>query len=457
MDKTVSQHISQMKLSQRTDAPLTSEARKQNLTKLRNAIEVNQREISAALAEDLGKSAFEAFSTEISFVQEEITIALQNLDEWMEETPVSASMAVFPATASIHKKPKGLVLIISPWNYPFQLLLAPLVSALAAGNRCVLKPSELSVNTTNVILKMLNETLPSDLVYCVTGDAAVSTELLKLDWDHVFFTGSTHVGRIIARACAEKLTPCTLELGGKSPAIVDSDVNLKSTARKIVWGKFLNAGQTCIGVDYLLVHEKVKEELIKHLRFWIHDFYGSDPIKSPDFGRIISFTHYDRLTSLITSGSQIHGGRRDRVQRYIEPTLIDGASLDHPAMKEEIFGPILPIISWQNEAEVYSAIEANPNPLALYLFTKNKDFENRVINTVPFGGGCINHTLLHFACHELPFGGVRQSGLGAYHGKFGFDLFTNQKGILRAGRIDVPLKYPKYNSLKLKTVKLLMG
>ncbi|MCX6125241.1 MAG: aldehyde dehydrogenase family protein [Proteobacteria bacterium] len=453
MTTNYSQHIVLMRHSLNSGASRSIPSRKKRLKDLASCIKKYEEEILDALRKDLGKSAFEAMSTEVVQVQEEIKLALTQLDEWTAPKTLPTPLAAFPSKATLSPQPRGLVLIISPWNYPFQLTMAPLISAIAAGNHCVVKPSELSSHTTSVISRLLREAIPQEVVYVVEGDASIATELLTFDWDQVFFTGSAMVGRIIAKSCAEKLTPCTLELGGKSPAIIDKGINIKSAARKVVWGKFLNAGQTCIGVDYLLVHESIKDEFIAAMRHWIRAFYGEDPQLSPDYSRIINYSHYERITAMITAGTAVYGSRRDRSDRYIEPTIIDGVTLDHPAMAQEIFGPILPVLTWRDKGDIFNIVAANPNPLALYLFTKDADLESAVLEGISFGGGCINHTVLHFTCSNLPFGGVRQSGLGAYHGKFGFDLFSHSRGILSAGALDIPIKYPKDRAWKLILLK----
>lgn len=431
--------------------PLAS--RRKSLEQLRAGIEKHEAEILTALKTDLGKHPFEAFTTEVALVREEISYALENLADWMLVKQVSTPIAVFSASSSIHPQPKGLVLIFSPWNYPFNLTMAPLVAALTAGNVVVVKPSEQAPATSKIIAKMLREFLPTEVVQCVEGDATVATELLNHSWDHVFFTGSTSVGKIVAKICAEHLTPCTLELGGKSPCIVDATADIKQAAKRIVWGKFVNAGQTCVAPDYLLVHETIKDSLIESMKKYIRQFYGDNPDESTDYGRIVNHAHYDRVSALITSGTAVYGGRRQRETLYIEPTIIDGVTLDHPAMTEEIFGPILPVMTWKDKAELMSILETAPNPLALYLFTKNKEFEQKFVESVAFGGGCINHTLLHLGNPLMPFGGIRQSGLGSYHGKFGFDTFSHFKSILKAGPIDFSIKYPKYRAWKLRVVR----
>ncbi len=448
-------HIYHMRRHFRSGATLALEGRKRHLDNLRQAIRKNEQDILTALHKDLGKNPVEGFMTEIALIMEEIKYALENLDQWASPIPVSTTLAALPARSTIYPQPKGLVLIISPWNYPFQLLFAPLVAAIAAGNVCIVKPSELSPHTTAVTARIIREAFPTDLVSCVEGGPEVSQELLRHAWDHIFFTGSTHVGKIIARAAAEHLTPATLELGGKSPCIVDQTARIKSAAKRIVWGKFVNAGQTCVAPDYLLVHESVKAPLIEAMKEYIRKFFGEDPVKSKYYGRIINFAHYERIAALITGGTAVHGGRRDRSERYIEPTLLDGVTIDHPSMAEEIFGPLLPIITWREKGQIYNALEANPNPLAFYVFTEDKAFAKEMIDLVPFGGGCVNHTLIHLSNPDLPFGGVRHSGIGAYHGKTGFDTFTHHKSVLEAGWLDNRIKYPPYSGWKLKLLKML--
>lgn len=454
---TPSDQLYHMRRHFNSGATLSIPTRKKHLEMLRDTIKKHKDDIFAALKKDLGKHPFEAVGAEVAMVLEEIKFALEYLEEWTAPISVGTTLLAAPAQSTVYPQPRGVVLIISPWNYPFQLLFAPLVAAIAAGNCCALKPSELSPATTSITAKIVRDAFPSDVVVCYEGDAEVSTELLRHAWDHIFFTGSTRVGKIVAKAAAEHLTPVTLELGGKSPCIVDSSANIKQAAKRIVWGKFVNAGQTCIAPDYLLVHDSIKAPLIEAMKKYIRQFYGEDPMKSPYYGRIISFNHYERLAALITGGSAVHGGRRDRTEKYIEPTILDGVGLDHPTMAEEIFGPILPVLSWHEKGQIYTTLEANPHPLALYVFTKDQPFAKELIERVPFGGGCINQTLLHIASPEMPFGGIRQSGLGAYHGKTGFDAFTHYKSILKAGMLDNPIKYPPYSGWKTKLLNTVLG
>ena len=434
---------------------LSVDARKKLLSSLRDAIKKHEKDILDALLRDLRKNPFEAYSTEIGFVLGELEHTLSELRDWAAPRPVMTALTSLPASSAIYPVPKGVVLILSPWNYPFQLLFAPIVAAIAAGNCCVVKPSEMAPATMAVSRKIIRDAFSDDVVLCVEGDREVAQKLLTFSFDHIFFTGSTEVGRIVARAAAEHLTPITLELGGKSPCIVDRTASIKQAAKRIVWGKFLNAGQTCVAPDYVLVHEDVRKDLVVAMKLVIAEFFGADPQKSPDYGRIINEQHFDRLAALLTGPGEVIGGRIDRSDRYIEPTIIDGAHRDHPSMKAEIFGPILPVISWREKGQIYATLEVHPNPLALYVFTNDRSFEQELIQQVPFGGGCVNHTLLHLANPELPFGGVRQSGFGAYHGKFGFETFSHLKAVVKAGTMDVPIKYPPYPAWKSKLLRLI--
>jgi aldehyde dehydrogenase (NAD+) len=453
----IASQLSKLRTSFKSGTNAAIEHRKSALQKLKSSIKKHEDAIAQALFQDLHKPAFEAFTAEIGLVNQEIDHTLKHLDAWCSKQKVPTPLTAITAHCEVVPQPKGVVLIISPWNYPYQLLMAPLVSAIAAGNVCVLKPSELAPHTAKAVTSLIQDTFSPEQCLVFEGDASVTTELLQFGFDHVFFTGSTRVGRIVAKSCAESLTPCTLELGGKSPCVVDDTANLKQAAKRIVWGKFLNAGQTCVAPDYIVVHAKVRSTLVEHFKYYIKKFYGADPATSPDFGRIINVAQFDRLSSLITGGSAIHGGRRLRDEKYIEPTIVEGVDLSHPLMKEEIFGPILPVIAWNDKTELLSILEAHPNPLAFYIFSKDDDFIANLTSKQSFGGGCINHTLQHLSSPDLPFGGIRQSGIGAYHGKTGFDLFTHYKSLLHAGPIDVSLKYPKYSHTALKLARFFQG
>ena len=422
------------------------EVREKNLRHLKKMILQMEAEILAALGADLGKCDFEGRATETGFVVQEINHAIDHLYEWTRPQEKNVPLMAQPASARVEATPKGAVLIIAPWNYPFHLALAPVVAALAAGNTVALKPSELAPNVSRVISSLIKTAFPDGVVRCVEGGVEVAKNLLSQPFDHFFFTGGTAVGRLVAKAAAEHLSTATLELGGKSPCIVDQSANLKHAARRIAWGKSLNVGQTCVAPDYLLAHQSIHDELVALIIKEWESFYGNDPSQSSDYGRIINDQHFERLIGMISSGrGTVHGGRHDRVARYIEPTLITGVDADHPTMKEEIFGPILPVMTWTTDAAISQVIGKNPNPLAFYVFAKDQKFIDRMLANHQFGGGCVNHIAYHLACPDLPFGGIHASGVGQYHGKYGFDAFTHYRGILAASPgIDLRLKYPPY-------------
>ncbi len=437
-----------------TSGKLTSyESRMEQLNLLKKAIKQYENEILEALFKDLHKSKEESFATEIGFLYAEISYTIKHLKHWMQPQKVETPFFLFPSKSKIVKDPLGVVLIIAPWNYPFQLLMAPLIGAIAGGNCTVLKPSELTPYTAQITSKIIASCFHKSYITLVEGDGAVVVpELLNENhFDHIFFTGSIAVGKEIAKLAASKLTPVTLELGGKSPCIVDEDADIKIAARRIVWGKFTNAGQTCVAPDYLLVHEKRKQQLITEMKTTIHQFYGSDPQISPDYGRIISKRRFDKLKEFIDKGEVVEGGKTDESDLYISPTILQNTSIDSVIMQEEIFGPILPVIAYSNDTEALLCIARNPNPLALYYFgNRNRD---KYINGISFGGGCINNTLVHLGNTELPFGGVGSSGMGVYHGRYTFDVFTRPKSILQtANWIDPSVKYPPYKG-KLKFLK----
>lgn len=432
--------------------------RKLQLQNLRKAIEANEPAVMTALYNDLKKSPEEAYSTEIGFIYAEITHTLKHLQEWMRPITVSSPLIIFPSSSKIVRDPLGVTLIIAPWNYPFQLLMAPLIGAIAGGNCVILKPSELTTNTAAIIEKIIAETYPDNYIAVVTGNGAeVVPQLMKqYRFDHVFFTGSIPVGRQIAMMAAEKLVPVTLELGGKSPCIVDKDTNIKVAAQRIAWGKFTNVGQTCVAPDYLLVHESRRNELVDLLEKSVQQYYGSDPMQSADYGKIVNENRYNKLESFLGQGSIVFGGKTDRSKLYISPTLLENVAESSAVMQEEIFGPILPLYTFTDHRQAVEMVQRMPNPLALYVFTNNAEVEKLYIDKIPFGGGCINNTLIHLANAELPFGGVGNSGVGAYHGKFSFDTFTRQKSIVKTSTwIDPSAKYPPYKG-KLKILKWLL-
>jgi aldehyde dehydrogenase (NAD+) len=433
------------------------EFRQKQLQTLRTAIKKYEPEITEALFNDLHKSAEEAYSTEIGFIYSEISHTLKHLKSWMKPRSVSTPIVLFPSSSKIIREALGVTLIIAPWNYPFQLLMAPLIGAIAGGNCAVLKPSEFTVSTSNIISKIIGEIFDPTYMTVVEGDGAVVVPQMMNDnrFDHVFFTGSIAVGKEIAQLAAPKLVSVTLELGGKSPCVVDKDADLKVAAQRIVWGKFTNAGQTCVAPDYLLVHENRRDELVVNMQKSIRAFFGDDPQQSKDYGRIINERRFDKVNSYLENASIVSGGKTSREQLYIEPTIIDNVPLDQAVMQDEIFGPILPVFTYQKHDEALDLIKRSSHPLALYVFTNNKEVEQLYLHKVQFGGGCINNTLVHLANAELPFGGVGNSGVGAYHGKFSFDTFTRPKSVLKTATwLDLKVKYPPYKG-KLKMMKML--
>ena len=422
------------------------------LNKLHQAIKTYESEIVLALHKDLNKSEFESYATEIGIVLEEIKFVKKRLRSWMKRKKLPTSLTHIGTCSYQYPEPYGVVLIISPWNYPFQLALLPLVGAIAAGNCTVIKPSELTPTVSKVICSLIGSAFDSKYIAVVEGGVDVSEELLSFKFDYIFFTGSVQVGRIVMQAAAQHLIPLTLELGGKSPCIVDKSANLVLSAKRIAWGKFLNAGQTCVAPDYLLVDQAIQSEFLKELTTAIIEMYSNEPLKNTAYTRIVSAKHFDRLVDFITQSKDevIHGGKSDRGQLKIEPTIINNVCWNDSVMKEEIFGPILPILAFENLDEAISQIKNSANPLALYVFSENKNVVNRVISEVPFGGGCINDTVYHTASSYLPFGGRGESGMGAYHGKKSFDTFTHYKTILIQNNwFDIPFRYPNYkNALK---------
>lgn len=425
--------------------------RKEKLQDLKRVIKKYEDEILEALKKDLNKSFFEGYETEVGIVLEEINYTLKHLNKWVKAKRVKTPIFHFPATSYIYQEAYGKVLIMSPWNYPFQLTIAPLVGAIAAGNRVVVKPSEYSNNTASIIEKILNEVFSQDEVKVVRGGRAVNQDLLKQKYDYIFFTGSPTVGKIVMEAAAKHLTPVTLELGGKSPCIVDNSAKVKLAAKRIVWGKFLNAGQTCVAPDYLLVHQDIKDELVKEMIDYIKEFYGNSPIDNPDYPKIINKKHFERINRLIENEDIITGGNYNEQTMKIAPTILDKINWQSPVMQEEIFGPVLPIMEFDNLNQVIEMIGAQPKSLALYFFTTSKENEKKILSNISFGGGCINDTIIHLSNSNLPFGGVGNSGMGQYHGKASFDTFSHPKSIIKKSNlIDIYLRYPPFkNHLKL--------
>ncbi|MBU8693387.1 aldehyde dehydrogenase [Bacillus altitudinis] len=413
------------------------------LNDLKKAIKHHEKDILQALAHDLHKSEQEAYTTEIGMVYEEINHTVKHLHKWAKPSRAKTPLTHIGSKSMIIKEPYGSVLIIAPWNYPFQLALSPLVGAISAGNAVTLKPSELTPHVSNVIGTIVESVFQEDLAAVVEGGVDVSTELLKLPFDYIFFTGSVAVGKVVMEAAAKHLTPVTLELGGKSPCIVMPDADIKLAAKRTTFGKFTNAGQTCIAPDYLLVHESIKEDLLREMTTCIRDFYGDQPETNPHFGKNVSQRHFDRLSQFLSNGTIVTGGQRNEQELKIAPTILDHITWEDPVMQEEIFGPILPVITFDSLQEAADMIKARPKPLALYLFTTNKETEAYILDNLSFGGGCINDTLMHVATPYLPFGGVGESGIGRYHGKESFFTFTHEKSVLRqTNRFDFSFRYP---------------
>jgi len=427
--------------------------RKKLLKNLKKEILSNEDKIFQALNNDLRKSNYETYLTEIGILISEIDLFLSNLKKWAKPKKVKSSLLSFPSSDYIYSEPYGKVLIISPWNYPFQLAVLPLMSAVAAGNTVVLKPSEHAPNTSSLIKEIIENIFDKSHALVVEGAAETASKLLEYRWDYIFFTGSVKIGKIVATAAAKHLTPTTLELGGKNPCIIDDSVDLRLTSRRIVWGKFVNAGQTCIAPDFLIVKRNIKEQLVDHLSKEIERAYGKDPKESEDYPRIVNKTNLSRLSNMIKDTKILFGGEYDIETCYFSPTIIDEPRIDSPIMDEEIFGPILPIISYDDENQIEKLISKYEKPLALYVFSTNKIFSEKIIRKYSFGGGAINDTIIHVGNPNLPFGGVGYSGIGAYHGKSSFDLLSHKKSIVKKGNwLDIKIRYAPYKG-KLEYVK----
>jgi aldehyde dehydrogenase (NAD+) len=432
------------------------EYRKETLTRLLYSIEENESRIIEALYNDFKKPEFEAVLTETNYVIGDLKQTIKNIKSWAKPKRVLPSILNFPSSDYIYSEPYGKVLVISPWNYPFQLALCPMIAAVAAGNSVVLKPSELTPNTSSIIAEIISKVFTKNHVEVIEGGVEVSQNLLAQKWDYIFFTGSVAVGKIVAKAAAEYMTPVTLELGGKNPCIIDETANIKLAAKRIVWGKFINAGQTCIAPDYLLVQEKVKSELVENLKLEITNAYSDNPELSPDYTRIVNIRNWERLNALIETEKVLFGGQNNSEDCYLSPTLIDETSFESAVMKEEIFGPILPILSYENDSELDEIISKYDKPLSLYVFTTRNKFAEKIIQKFSFGGGCINDTVIHFSNNRLPFGGVGHSGIGAYHGKMSFDTFSHKKAIVKkANWLDLPMRYAPYKG-KLTLIRKIL-
>jgi aldehyde dehydrogenase (NAD+) len=430
--------------------------RKKSLLLLKDEILKREHEIIDALYKDLKKPAFESILTETEVVIAELNLTIKNLTAWAKPKPVFPSMLNFPSTDKIYSEPYGNVLIIAPWNYPYQLALSPLIGAVAAGNTVILKPSELTVNTSIILQDIITNVFKPEHVSVIQGDATIAQELLAQYWDYIFFTGSVAVGKIVAKAAAENLTPTTLELGGKNPCIIDESAQIKLAAKRIVWGKFLNAGQTCIAPDYILIHDSVKQPLIDALQSEIDIAFTKNPEQSKDLARIVNERNFNRLVAMLQNETIAIGGKTNANELYISPTVIDEPSLDSEVMKGEIFGPILPVLGYNNENDINAIISKYNKPLSLYVFSTNQAFAKKMISTYSFGGGAINDTIIHFSNHRLPFGGVGDSGIGSYHGKGTFDTFSHKKAVVKKGNwLDLPLRYAPYKG-KTKLIKFFL-
>ena len=428
----------------------------EQLERLKQAVIDSKELVIDALNKDLKKSEVEAYLTEVGVIRE-VNYVIKNIKSWAKPKTVARPLDQFPSVARIYPDPLGVVLIISPWNYPFQLTISPLLGAIAAGNCVTLKPSEIAPNTSRLVADLIRKTFDPSYIAVVEGGVEVSQDLLSQKFDHIFFTGGTHIGRIVMEAAAKHLTPVTLELGGKSPCIVETDIDLPTACKRIVWGKFINAGQTCIAPDYLLVNRRIKRDLLAGIERTITEFFGQNPAKSPDYGRIISDKQFDRLRGLLQEGEILVGGQTDAGDRYIAPTVIDGVSLTSPIMQEEIFGPILPVLEYDKLDQAIALINQKPKPLALYLFSNDKQKQQQVLRETSSGGVCLNDTIMHLGVSELPFGGVGESGMGSYHGKASFDTFSHRKSVLeKSFRFDLDVRYPPYKN-KLEFIKRFIG
>ena len=423
---------------------------------LKQLVMENKSAIIQALKSDLHKPEFETYATEIG-VNKEIDYALKHINNWTKPKKAAVPWDLFSYSAKIYPEPLGVILIIGPWNYPFQLIISPLVGAIASGNCTIIKPSEFAPHTSNLISELIHKYFSPEYITVIPGSVETSQQLLAEKFDHIFFTGGTAIGKIVMAAAAKHLTPVTLELGGKSPCIIDTDINLEHTAKRITWGKFINAGQTCIAPDYLLVDQKIKPDLINALKKYLQEFYGENPATSPDYARIIHQKHFHRLTNLLKCGKVIIGGETKPEELYIAPTLLDNVSLEDAVMQDEIFGPILPIIEYTDINEAITLINSRPKPLALYLFSQNKNLQKRILQETSSGGVCINDTVMRVAVSSLPFGGVGDSGMGSYHGKASFNTFSHYKSVLQNSLPwDIDWRYAPYQG-KLSLLKKIIG
>lgn len=444
-----------------TGATLPVEHRRQALRQLKAYLKANEDRVLEALAEDLGKAPFEGYATELGIVYDEINLCLKHLGRWAKPRRVRTPIVHFHSTSKVYASPLGVALVLSPWNYPVQLALVPLVDAIAAGNCVALKPSRTSIATSKLLIEMTASLFPPEFVCGFPGSAEMNDWLLDVRWDKLFFTGSPSVGHSVMQAGARFLTRVTLELGGKSPCIVDETANVKRAAQRIAWGKGINSGQTCVAPDYFLVHERVADDLVAQLNACFHQYYGSDILSCGEWPHMINRRHFDRVMGLIENRNPdatiAFGGRGDAETLRIEPTCLRGVTLDDPVMGEEIFGPVLPVITYRTLDEAFAIVRTFETPLATYIFSDDKDVQQRVIRELPFGGATVNDVVIHLANNHMGFGGLGNSGMGAYHGKAGFDCFTHYKSTLKKGTwLEMPIRNPPFDDTKMKLLKMLM-
>ena len=449
--------VNQQKIFFNSNSTKQVSLRIETLKKLKTVLKENEQELYTAIYTDFKKSEFETYLTELSLIYNELNGAIRNLKKWSKQKRVRTNLANFPAKSYIIPEPLGTVLVISAWNYPYQIALIPAISALAAGNTVVIKPSEIPNNTSKILAKIINSNFDSNYLAVIEGGVKTTTELLQQKWDKIFFTGNTPIGKIVYKAAAENLTPVTLELGGKSPTFVLADCNIKITAKRIVWAKFLNAGQTCIAPDYLLVEEKIKEQLLLALKKEIENAYPNNKEVQENYVQIVNERNFNRLEQLIPTEKIYHGGETNKENRSISPTLLHNINYDDSIMQDEIFGPILPVISFENLEDVIGKIKEREKPLSLYIYSKNKKTIKKILHEISFGGGGINESLVHYSNPNLPFGGVGASGIGNYHSKAGFDTFTHYKSILhKTSWLEPNIKYTPFTKLKMRILKFIL-
>ncbi len=449
----ISNIVSKQKQFFRTNKTKDIKFRLENLRKLKKLILQNEEKISDAIYADLKKSRFESYMSEIAIIIDEINYHIKKLKKWSKPKKVHSPYWLFPASSFIYQEPYGAVLIIAPWNYPVNLLIMPLIGAISAGNCVILKPSDYSSHTSALIENLFKDNFKSDYISVFQGGRDTNKDLLNEKFDYIFFTGSSELGRIVMTQAAKNLTPVTLELGGKCPCIIDKDADIDIAAKRTAWGKLLNAGQTCVAPDYLFVHEDIKEDFINKLRFYFIKFYGNDIKNNKEYPRIISEKHFLRLKNLMKKADVIIGGEIDQKEKYISPTVIDNVKPEDPVMENEIFGPVLPIMNFTSLDTVISFINENPKPLALYYFSQSRYNHSQVLSSTSSGAVCINDTVMHITNNKLPFGGVGNSGMGCYHGKYSFETFSNTKSVIKNSKyFDTNFRYPPYKS-KLKMLK----